>query len=87
MPTASSQVRMLRPERRGPNTQTAAAARQADHQILRPATQNTGAPINRSRRVPPPTPVTAAKKPKVTMSCLRRAAASAPVAPNTATAA
>ena len=31
--------------------------------------------------------VTAAKKPKVTMSCLRRAAASAPDAPNTATAA
>jgi len=37
--------------------------------------------------VPPPTPVTAAKKAKVTMSCLRRAAASAPVAPKTATAA
>ena len=37
--------------------------------------------------VPPPTPVTAAKKAKVTMSCLRWAAAMAPVAPNTATAA
>ena len=36
--------------------------------------------------MPPPTPVTAAKKPKVMMSCLRRAAASAPDAPNTATA-
>ena len=29
-------------------------------------TQKTGAPISRSRRVPPPTPVTTAKKMKVT---------------------
>ena len=29
-------------------------------------TQNTGAPIRRSRSVPPPTPVTTAKKKKVT---------------------
>jgi hypothetical protein len=50
-------------------------------------TQNTGASIKRSRSVPPPTPVTAAKKPKVMMSCCLRAAANAPVAANTATAA
>ena len=37
--------------------------------------------------VAPPTPVIAAKNPKVMMSCLRRAAARAPVAPKTATAA
>ena len=30
--------------------------------------QKTGAPINRSRSVPPPTPVTTAKKMKVTRS-------------------
>ena len=37
MPTASSQVRMLERKRRGPSTQTAAAAHKAGHQIVRPA--------------------------------------------------
>ena len=41
-------------------------------------TQNTGAPISRSRNVPPPTPVTTAKKMKVTRVCLFSAASSAP---------
>ena len=47
-------------------------------------TQNTGAPIRRSRIVPPPTPVISAKKASVTIVCPRRAAASAPEAANTA---
>ena len=47
-------------------------------------TQNTGAPINRSRTVPPPTPVTTAKKMKVTSVCFFSAASSAPEMANTA---
>ena len=47
-------------------------------------TQKTGAPISRSRNVPPPTPVTTAKKTKVTNVCLRSAASSAPDTANTA---
>src|SRR5690606_13578348 len=45
---------------------------------------NTGAPISRSRKVPPPTPVTSAKKLMVTNVCRSRAACSAPVSANTA---
>ena len=47
-------------------------------------TQNTGAPISRSRSVPPPTPVTTAKKMKVTSVCRFSAASSAPEIANTA---
>ncbi len=47
-------------------------------------TQKTGAPISRSRRVPPPTPVTTAKKMKVTRVWRFSAASSAPEAANTA---
>ena len=47
-------------------------------------TQNTGAPISRSRMVPPPTPVTTAKKMKVTRVCFFCAARSAPDTANTA---
>ena len=47
-------------------------------------TQNTGAPISRSRIVPPPTPVTTAKKMKVTSVCFFSAASSAPDTANTA---
>jgi hypothetical protein len=46
-------------------------------------TQNTGAPIKRSRSVPPPTPVTTAKKMKVTRVCFFSAASSAPDTANT----
>ncbi len=47
-------------------------------------TQNTGAPISRSRKVPPPTPVTTAKKMKVTKVCFFSAASKAPDTANTA---
>ncbi len=47
-------------------------------------TQKTGAPINRSRTVPPPTPVTTAKKMKVTRVCFFSAASRAPEMANTA---
>ena len=56
-------------------------ARAAPKQISRVAfwwTQNTGAPISRSRTVPPPTPVTTAKKRKVTSVCFFTAASRAP---------
>ena len=46
-------------------------------------TQKTGAPMSKSRTVPPPTPVTNAKKAKVTSVCCSRAAANAPDAPKT----
>ncbi len=45
--------------------------------------QNTGAPINRSRTLPPPTPVTNAKKPAVTSVWRRRTAINAPVSAKT----
>ena len=41
-------------------------------------TQKTGAPISRSRTVPPPTPVTTAKKARVTKVCFFSAASIAP---------
>ena len=41
----------------------------ADESVALVCTQNTGAPINRSRNVPPPTPVTTAKKMNVTNVC------------------
>src|SRR3546814_8150068 len=41
-------------------------------------TQNTGAPINKSRTLPPPTPVTSAKKAAVTSVWRKRTAISAP---------
>ena len=47
-------------------------------------TQKTGAPISRSRSVPPPTPVTTAKKMKVTSVCFFSAASSAPDTAKTA---
>ena len=47
-------------------------------------TQKTGAPISRSRSVPPPTPVTTAKKMKVTSVWRFSAASSAPEMANTA---
>ena len=47
-------------------------------------TQNTGAPISRSRMVPPPTPVATAKKMKVTSVCFFSAASNAPDIANTA---
>jgi hypothetical protein len=47
-------------------------------------TQKTGAPIRRSRKVPPPTPVITAKKMKVTKSTFFSAATSAPDTANTA---
>ncbi len=47
-------------------------------------TQNTGAPIKRSRTVPPPTPVTTAKNAIVTNVCRIRAASSAPLSAVTA---
>ena len=46
--------------------------------------QNTGAPMSKSLTVPPPVPVMAAKKAKVTRFWRRRAAASAPEAAKTA---
>ena len=47
-------------------------------------TQKTGAPISKSRKVPPPTPVTTAKNRKVTSVCRFSAASNAPDAANTA---
>ena len=47
-------------------------------------TQKTGAPISRSRIVPPPTPVMTAKKKKVTSVWRFSAASSAPDTANTA---
>ena len=47
-------------------------------------TQKTGAPMSKSRSVPPPTPVTTAKKTKVKKSCRFSAATSAPEIANTA---
>ena len=47
-------------------------------------TQNTGAPISRSRRVPPPTSVATAKKMKVTSVWRFSAASKAPDTANTA---
>ena len=47
-------------------------------------TQKTGAPISRSRTVPPPTPVTSAKKAKVTSVWRLRAATRAPEMAKTA---
>ena len=47
-------------------------------------TQKTGAPISRSRTVPPPTPVTTAKKMNVTNVCFFSAASNAPETANTA---
>ena len=58
------------------------AAMQINRVALIP-TQNTGAPISRSRTVPPPTPVTTAKKMKVTRVCFFSAASSAPDTANT----
>ena len=65
-------------------SQVASAAPMQISSVAFVCTQNTGAPIRRSLRVPPPTPVTTAKKRKVTTVCRFSAARSAPEIANTA---
>ena len=72
------------PLSRSPATHTASAATMQISSVALVCTQNTGAPIKRSRSVPPPTPVTTAKNRKVTSVCCFSAASSAPDAANTA---
>jgi len=62
------------------NAETAA---KAIHRTM-DTTQKTGAPISRSRSVPPPMPVMVAKKMNSMIVCFLRAAAIAPDAANTA---
>ena len=62
----------------GASGQSYQVANDAALQVAVPS-NNTGAPINRSRMVPPPMPVIPAKKAQVTKSCRTRAATSAPV--------
>ena len=52
-------------------------------EIAPSCTQNTGAPISRSRTLPPPTPVTSAKKAAVTNVWRSRTAINAPDKANT----
>lgn len=68
--------------RRDKNQTPMAAAIQISKVVL-VCFQNTGAPISRSRMVPPPTPVTTAKKMNVTRVCFFSAASSAPDTANT----
>ena len=63
-------------------TRTAAAMQIKSVELV--CTQKTGAPISRSRTVPPPTPVTPAKKMNVTNVCFFSAASKAPEIANTA---
>ena len=79
--SSQSSARSLH-QRRGVNQTMIAALMQAMAGTAS-TTQKTGAPISRSRTVPPPTPVTSAKKAKVTSVWRSRAAASAPDAPKT----
>ena len=65
--------------------QTASAAAAQMSRIVFSWIQKTGAPMRRSRAVPPPTPVTTAKKMKVTRVCFLAAATSAPDKAKTAT--
>jgi hypothetical protein len=70
-------------QRTGVNQAITATVRQAGT-TKGSRTQNTGAPISRSRKVPPPTPVMKAKNATVTKVCRICAAESAPVRANTA---
>ena len=65
-------------------SQTTSAAPMQMSSVALVCTQKTGAPISRSRSVPPPTPVTTAKNTNVTIVCLRSAASRAPETANTA---